>query len=159
MSGARLDLGDADRALLELDIPELDPDRAFEWSPALFAARAAVLEELGRDDEAARWRERAEVAADVIDAASGIGDLETVYVDEIVEEGGDEDFESENVDAPDDTDDLDDAFGADDVDEAEATEEQPSVDDEVAEILADAGIDDDDTDDTDRTDEPEGSDR
>src|SRR5690606_27725489 len=73
MSGARLDLGDAERALLELDIPELDPDRAFGWSPALFAARAAVLEELGRDDEAARWLERAEVAADVIDAASGIG--------------------------------------------------------------------------------------
>ena len=159
MSGARLDLGDADRALLELDIPELDPDRAFEWSPALFAARAAVLEELGRDDEAARWRERAEVAADVIDAASGIGDLETVYVDEIIEESGDEDFESENVDAPDDANDLGDSLGADDVDEAEATVEQPSVDDEVAEILADAGIDDEDDDDTDGTGEREGSDR
>ncbi|MCH6229896.1 primosomal protein [Microbacterium sp. CFH 31415] len=142
MSGARLDLGDAERALLELDIPELDPDRAFEWSPALFSARATVLEELGRDDEAARWRERAEVAADVIDAASGIGDLETVYVDEIIEESGDEDFEPENVDAPDDDDAVGDSLGAD----------------EVAEILADAGIDDED-DDTDGTDEPEGPDR
>src|SRR5690606_32160284 len=42
MSGARLDLGDLELALGELEIPELDPDRAFEWSPALFAARAAV---------------------------------------------------------------------------------------------------------------------
>ena len=33
MSGARLDLGETERALQELDIPELDPDRAFEWSP------------------------------------------------------------------------------------------------------------------------------
>ena len=32
--------------------PSSIPDRAFEWSPALFAARATVLEELGRDDEA-----------------------------------------------------------------------------------------------------------
>ena len=40
MSGARLDLGQPERALLELEIPELDPDRAFEWSPGLFAARA-----------------------------------------------------------------------------------------------------------------------
>ena len=78
MSGARLDLGQPDRALLELEIPELDPDRAFEWSPALFAARATVLEELGRDDEAEEWHRRAEVAADALDAASGVGDLETI---------------------------------------------------------------------------------
>ena len=71
MSGARLDLGQPDRALLELEIPELDPDRAFEWSPGLFAARATVLEELGRADEAEEWHRRAEVAADALDAASG----------------------------------------------------------------------------------------
>ncbi len=55
MSGARLDQGDLELALGELEIPELDPDRAFEWSPALFAARAAVLEDLGRTDEAEFW--------------------------------------------------------------------------------------------------------
>ena len=78
MSGARLDLGQPERRSLELDIPELDPDRAFEWSPALFAARATVLEELGRDAEAEEWHQRAEVAADALDAASGMGDLETI---------------------------------------------------------------------------------
>ena len=86
MSGARLDLDQPDRALLELDIPELDPDRAFEWSPALFAARATVLEELGRDDEAEEWHRRAVVAADALDAASGAGDLETIEIDEVEEE-------------------------------------------------------------------------
>src|SRR5690606_24723116 len=53
-------------ALGELQIPELDPDRAFEWSPALFSAHAAVLEDLGRTEEAAFWTERADVAADAL---------------------------------------------------------------------------------------------
>ena len=91
MSGARLDLDQTESALQELDIPELDPDRAFEWSPALFAARAIVLEELGRDDEAREWHRRAEVAADVLDAANGADDdLEVVFVEEVIEEPGEE---------------------------------------------------------------------
>ncbi|MCR2819976.1 hypothetical protein NQ166_14180 [Microbacterium sp. zg.Y1090] len=86
MSGAQLDLGQPERALTELDIPELDPDRAFEWSPALFAARAAVLEELGRDSEAAEWQRRAVVAAEVIEAAlGGPADDEVQVVDEVEE--------------------------------------------------------------------------
>ena len=100
MSGARLDLGENERALQELDIPELDPDRAFEWSPSLFAARAAVLEELGRDDEALEWQRRAEVAEDALNAANGSdGDLEVVLVEEVVEqfvpEDADEDADEE----------------------------------------------------------------
>ena len=83
MSGARLDLGETERALSELDIPELDPDRAFSWSPGLFAARAAVLEELGRLDEAQQWQRRAEVAAEAIGAVDA--DLEVIEVDEIDE--------------------------------------------------------------------------
>ncbi|GAA1964166.1 hypothetical protein GCM10009816_27920 [Microbacterium aquimaris] len=86
MSGARLDQGETERALLELDIPELDPQRAYEWSPALFAARATVLEELGRGDEAEQWRRRATVAAEALDDASGFEAAETVWVDEVEEE-------------------------------------------------------------------------
>ncbi|WP_460774344.1 hypothetical protein [Microbacterium sp. GXF7504] len=87
LSGARLDLGDPERALVELDIPELDPDRAFEWSADLFAARAAVLEELGRDEEAAEWARRAEIAAEVWDRALGVGEDEEILVEEeILEE-------------------------------------------------------------------------
>ena len=91
MSGARLDLGQADRALQELEIPEADPDRAFEWSPALFSARAAVLEELGRADEAEEWERRASIAADALDAAAGVADREVIVVEEIElidDEGG-----------------------------------------------------------------------
>ena len=83
MSGARLDRGETARALQELDIPELDPDRAFPWSPALFAARAAVLEELGRDDEAGQWRRRAEIAADALGESDA--DQETIVVDDVEE--------------------------------------------------------------------------
>jgi len=83
MSGARLDLGETERALQELDIPELDPDRAFSWSPGLFAARAAVLEELGRDEEAAQWRRRAEIAAEALGVAEA--DLEEIEIEEIEE--------------------------------------------------------------------------
>lgn len=89
MSGARLDLGETERALTELDIPELDPDRAFEWSPALFAARAAVLEELGRTDEAALWQRRADIAAEALHDASGAADLETVVIEDTVIEDDD----------------------------------------------------------------------
>ncbi|WP_246159803.1 hypothetical protein [Microbacterium rhizomatis] len=87
MSGARLDLGEAERALQELDIPELNPDVAFEWSPALFAARATVLEELGREDEAREWHRRAVVAAEALDAADDDdADREVVIVEEVFEE-------------------------------------------------------------------------
>ena len=67
MSGARLDLGNAEAALSELEIPQLNPATAFSYSPGLFDAYAAVLEELGRNDEAAVWYARAEVAADALD--------------------------------------------------------------------------------------------
>ncbi len=83
MSGARLDRGETELALGELEIPELDPDRAFEWSPALFSARAAVLEDLGREEEAAFWNSRASVAA----AALGLDDDEIIVEDGLVEDG------------------------------------------------------------------------
>ena len=67
MSGARLDLGQTDAALDELHIPQLDPNTAFPWSPALFDAYAAVLEDLGRVVEAEQWWERSDRAADAID--------------------------------------------------------------------------------------------
>ncbi|MDR7113238.1 hypothetical protein J2X03_003135 [Microbacterium trichothecenolyticum] len=152
MSGARLDLGEPERALQELDIPELDPDRAFEWSPALFAARAAVLEELGRTDEAAQWQRRAVIAADAIDAASGLGDLETVFVEEVIEE----DLESEAETEQDTSEDLGEPEpepepeaesepepeSVDEPQPAAEEQEEISVADEVAEILVEAGVDD-----------------
>lgn len=83
MSGARLDLGQTELALTELEIPQLDPEVAFSYSPSLFAAYATVLEELGRADEAQQWWARADRAAAALEEAATPEGHDTV---EIVEE-------------------------------------------------------------------------
>jgi hypothetical protein len=91
MSGARLDLGETEAALNELEIPQLDPKTAFSYSSELFAAYAEVLEELGRTDEADVWNERASRA----DAALN-GDVdETIEIVELDDEEFDEDEDEE----------------------------------------------------------------
>ncbi|WP_246142434.1 tetratricopeptide repeat protein [Lacisediminihabitans profunda] len=89
MSGARLDLGQTEAALDELKIPQLDPDKAFSWSPALFDAYAAVLEDLGREDEAEEWWQRSDRAMDALGAGDGEDD-----VIEVVEEELDKDVDA-----------------------------------------------------------------
>ena len=84
MSGARLDLEQPELALAELEIPQLDPDRAFSYSPALFSAYAEVLEELGRDSDAAAWRARADRAEE---ALSGPAESELVEIFEVEARG------------------------------------------------------------------------
>jgi hypothetical protein len=163
MSGARLDQGDLELALGELEIPELDPDRAFEWSPALFAARAAVLEDLGRDEEAAFWAHRADVAAEAL-GVDEAGDEEIFVEDGLVEGDFDEDEAAADADADSADDSAADDSAADDsaADESAADEsvagepaaeqaaddvvpvaEDVTVEDEVRELL---GEDDDDLD-------------
>ena len=80
MSGARLDLGQLDAALTELQIPELEPTKAFSYSPALFDAYAAVLEELGRDAEAEEWYNRAEASQDALDRAADADGGDTIDI-------------------------------------------------------------------------------
>lgn len=67
MSGARLDLGENDLALSELEVRELDPSRVFEYSPPLFWAYSDTLELLGRADESKKWADLAERAGVAID--------------------------------------------------------------------------------------------
>ncbi len=88
MSGARLDLGHPDAALAELEIAQLDPTTAFSYSPGLFDAYATVLEELGRMEEAQEWFDRAEVAADALDATDPEDDMIEVIEEELPETPG-----------------------------------------------------------------------
>ncbi|WOF21974.1 hypothetical protein N8K70_11350 [Microbacterium betulae] len=128
MSGARLDLGQTELALHELDIPELDPDRAFEWSPGLFGARANVLEDLGRSEEAASWRRRAEIAEEALGLNDQADADDYVFVDDtdtelLVEEGAqpgqdEEDASSEPVEPDDAPDDAEEPTRSADVSEA-----------------------------------------
>ncbi|WP_084155291.1 hypothetical protein [Agrococcus lahaulensis] len=94
-SGARLDLGQKEAALEELRIPELRKDKAFEYSPALFASFGGVLEELGRDEEAAEWFALADRAIDALEDALRPGELEEIVItterlESPVQEGVDE---------------------------------------------------------------------
>jgi len=88
MSGARLDLGQAEAALSELQIPQLDPERAFAWSPALFDAYATVLEELGHDDEAEQWWQRSDRATIALEQAAIPEGEDTVEIIEELVDGG-----------------------------------------------------------------------
>ena len=110
--------------------PELDPDRAFEWSPALFSARAAVLEDLGRTDEAAFWTERADVAA------SALG-LDGQFDEMIVEDGLIEDFDEDY----DDDSEPGDAGDAEDAEAPESVELADTPEAETATISDDASAD------------------
>ena len=99
MSGARLDLEQTQQALFELEIPELDPNRAFSYSPELFAAYAAVLEELGRDAEAQAWQKRAERAEDALNAQLMASDqLEVIEVIEMKHPVDDEPYSDADAD-------------------------------------------------------------
>jgi hypothetical protein len=80
MSGARLDLAQPDAALIELQIPQLDPSKAFSWSPALFDAYATVLEELGREDEAEEWWQRSDRATEALESGPITEDDDVVEV-------------------------------------------------------------------------------
>ncbi|WP_407360348.1 hypothetical protein [Microbacterium sp. LBN7] len=143
MSGARLDQGDLELALGELEIPELDPDRAFEWSPALFAARAAVLEDLGREEEAAFWAHRADVAAEAL-GVDEAGDEELIVEDGLIEGDFDDDEIATTADVDAAAESAADESAAEDsaedsaVDEPAADEpatDEPTVEDEVRELL------------------------
>ncbi|MFN4001475.1 hypothetical protein [Microcella sp.] len=90
MSGARLDLGQTEAALTELEIPQLDPSTAFSYSPALFDAYAIVLDELGRTDEAETWARRADVAATALASAGADDGDETIEIIELDDDEGDE---------------------------------------------------------------------
>ena len=94
MSGARLDLDQPELALAELEIPQLDPDRAFSYSVALFSAYAEVLDELGRSTEASEWRTRAARAEAALGAPA---ESEVVEIFEVEVEGEPEAVGSETA--------------------------------------------------------------
>lgn len=71
LSGAHRDQDDLPAARQALEIPELNINRAFSFSPRLFDAYADVLEELGETEEAQRWRRQIAVS----EKALGTGDF------------------------------------------------------------------------------------
>jgi len=128
MSGARLDLGNPTAALGELEIPQLDPTTAYTWSPALYSAYAATLEELGRQDEADEWWARVDRAAGALAAAADENAWETVDVVEEEVEGHDEPV----ADVAADSDVVE--HGADGLDDTAQLGDDDEPDDDIDEI-------------------------
>lgn len=62
LSGAYSDQGDTASALQALEVPELDINRAYPFSPRLYAAYAEALDELGRQSESEKWHRQVTVA-------------------------------------------------------------------------------------------------
>ena len=75
-----------DAALTELQIPELDPKRAFSYSPALVRRLRDVLEELGRDAGAEEWLSNGLDAGRPMRRASPTSRLLSEVVDIVEEE-------------------------------------------------------------------------
>ena len=65
-AGARTDLGQFDAAVSELEIIQLDINRAFSYSPRLFRAYADALTAAGRAGEAEKWQRQALVAENAL---------------------------------------------------------------------------------------------
>ncbi|MCX6500730.1 MAG: hypothetical protein NTU93_18350 [Arthrobacter sp.] len=65
-AGARTDLGQLDAAVSELEIAQLDINRAFSYSPRLFRAYGDALTAAGRDAEAGKWQRQAVVAENAL---------------------------------------------------------------------------------------------
>ncbi|WP_323749467.1 hypothetical protein [Curtobacterium sp. VKM Ac-1393] len=134
MSGARIDLGNPTAALGELEIAQLDPSTAYTWSPALYSAYAATLEELGRQDEADEWWARVDRAAEALAEAADENAWETVDVVE----------ETLEVEEPgDDTEPADDEPADDESADDESADDEPADDGELDDT---AQLDDDDAD-------------
>jgi hypothetical protein len=101
MSGARLDQGNATAALQELTIPQLNPSLVYSYSPALFAAYATCLEDLGREADAEIWWAHADTAAEALADRDTDDDGETIDIieDDTVYDEYDDDYEDEIVEA------------------------------------------------------------
>ena len=86
-AGARTDLGQLDAAVSELEILQLDINRAFSYSPRLFRAYADALTAAGRAAEADKWQRQAIVAENAL----GLGEDEEP---DIIDLGWDEEEEA-----------------------------------------------------------------
>lgn len=66
VSGIHDNLGNYAAAVSALEIPELNPKKAFSYSPALFSSYADALEASGRGNESGRWRRLALAAEEAL---------------------------------------------------------------------------------------------
>jgi hypothetical protein len=97
-AGARRDLGQPEAAVLALQVKELTPRQVQPWTARLRFAYADALLEVGREDEAHLWFERA-VEADPegeTDAADRLAELDGLVFEDAVDDA-DEDGDADET--------------------------------------------------------------
>ncbi len=119
-SGILSDQGKKSEAVVALQIPQLNPKRAFEYSPRLFSAYSDALANAGRNQEAERWARLAFMA----EAALGQGNFAEPEIFDMFGEAGLFEKEEKSVEITE---------PAEETAEASAEEEAPEAEEEAAE--------------------------
>ena len=122
-SGILSDQGKKSEAVVALQIPQLNPKRAFEYSPRLFSAYSDALANAGRNQEAERWARLAFMA----EAALGQGNFAEPEIFDMFGEAGLFEQEEKSVEL------TETAEEAEETAEASAEEEANEAQEEVAE--------------------------
>ncbi|MFJ3958434.1 hypothetical protein [Arthrobacter sp. NPDC090010] len=132
-AGAQADKGDLEAAVAELEIPQLDINRAFSYSPRLFLAYADALNAVGREEEASRWSRQALVAEEAL----GVGQFAEPEIFDLVGDDEEEDRRAEESSERD--------AHAEQGEGAQGEGEQEDLDDDADEAESEGtGIDDED---------------
>ena len=96
-AGILLDANKNEEAVKALQIPTLDRNRAFIFSPRLFELYADALEATGQAEEAATWRARIPVAMEAL----GLNDVEPEIVDLVEDDEDSDEDEAKETEAKD----------------------------------------------------------
>ncbi|MDR7293260.1 hypothetical protein [Pseudoglutamicibacter albus] len=96
-AGILLDANKNEEAVKALQIPTLDRNRAFIFSPRLFELYADALEATGQAEEAATWRARIPVAMEAL----GLNDVEPEIVDLVEDDVDSDEDEAKETEAKD----------------------------------------------------------
>ncbi|WP_314924978.1 hypothetical protein [Rothia mucilaginosa] len=123
-SGILSDQGKKSEAVVALQIPQLNPKRAFEYSPRLFSAYSDALANAGRNQEAERWARLAFMA----EAALGQGNFAEPEIFDMFGEAGLFEQEEKSVEIAEPADEK-----AEETAETSANEEASEAQEEAAE--------------------------
>lgn len=126
-SGILSDQGKKSEAVVALQIPQLNPKRAFEYSPRLFSAYSDALANAGRNQEAERWARLALMA----EAALGQGNFAEPEIFDIFGEAGLFEQEEKSVELTETADEAEETAEASAEEDANEAQEEAAEDEKT----------------------------
>ena len=133
-SGILSDQGKKSEAVVALQIPQLNPKRAFEYSPRLFSAYSDALANAGRNQEAERWARLAFMA----EAALGQGNFAEPEIFDMFGEAGLFEKEEKSVEIAEPAEDAEGTADASAEEEANEAQEEVAEDEKTEAPKSDA---------------------